>query len=536
MELKSIINRKNVVTIGIWLMIAILFGLSYTQSPLYEGNQNTKFLHGLARAGAGYLQEDWLANTVDPLPVFSFLVYVTAIINEKLFYVYYILLFGVYVYSLFGIISVLYNFENSRSKQITFLTLIFAVHSRWLLWYIQKRVGVDLEFLHSGVAAQYLLGLEFQNSTFGVLLLLSICVFLRKKYFWAMFWLSLASIFHSAYLFSAALITIAYMLIVFMENIGSSGVFANTSLKTLVKNAKKPINMGLLALVLVLPVIWYSRVYLGPTTPELWREYLQILVHDRIPHHSLPQVWLNPTAYIQIAIVMIGLFLAGKTRLSPIMLSLSLGGFVFTIIQIISGSNSIATLAPWRVSILLVPLSTHLVIGFFISKVVDLLKMEKSAFQLLIIAAALIALFVFVKGGTNRQKTYGISFREGRVRQMMDFVKETKKSGELYMIPPKEPDLNNFRLYTGAPTFVNWKSHPYKDTDFLEWYDRVQTALGFYDTHYLDEAAACEMLIEISLNYGITHVVIKRRDAQLGCDFVIETYREQKFTVFAINP
>jgi hypothetical protein len=31
---------------GIWLSMAILFGISHTQSLLYSGNQNSKLLHG----------------------------------------------------------------------------------------------------------------------------------------------------------------------------------------------------------------------------------------------------------------------------------------------------------------------------------------------------------------------------------------------------------------------------------------------------------------------------------------------------------
>ena len=129
----------------------------------------------------------------------------------------------------------------------------------------------------------------------------------------------------------------------------------------------------------------------------------------------------------------------------------------------------------------------------------------------------------------------GPAFRDKRVTDMMDFVSKSKKPGELYMIPPKEPDLNNFRIYTGAPTFINWKSHPYKDTDVLEWYHRVQVSLDFYDAQFSDQAKACELLDEIVQQYSVTDVVVKRKDAELDCDFVHPTYVETKFTVFAVD-
>src|SRR4051794_25973234 len=56
------------------VVLAILFAVAHTQSPLFFSNQNQYLLHGLALAGVGHLQHDWLANTADPTPVFSWLV------------------------------------------------------------------------------------------------------------------------------------------------------------------------------------------------------------------------------------------------------------------------------------------------------------------------------------------------------------------------------------------------------------------------------------------------------------------------------
>src|SRR5438045_9149401 len=53
---------------------AVLFAVAHTQSPLYYSNQNQYLLHGLANAGVGYLNEDWLANTRDPQHACSALV------------------------------------------------------------------------------------------------------------------------------------------------------------------------------------------------------------------------------------------------------------------------------------------------------------------------------------------------------------------------------------------------------------------------------------------------------------------------------
>src|SRR6185312_7384411 len=62
--------------IGLPLVIvaAAGFALAHTQSPLFFSNQNQYLLHGLAQADYGHLDRDWLANTKDPTPAFSFLV------------------------------------------------------------------------------------------------------------------------------------------------------------------------------------------------------------------------------------------------------------------------------------------------------------------------------------------------------------------------------------------------------------------------------------------------------------------------------
>jgi hypothetical protein len=82
---------------------------------------------------------------------------------------------------------------------------------------------------------------------------------------------------------------------------------------------------------------------------------------------------------------------------------------------------------------------------------------------------------------------------------------------------------------------INWKSHPYKDTDLLEWYRRVETAQAFYEAESNDQETACQLLEEIEREYGVTHVVVKGEEASLECSFVSPMYTEKNFAVFAIE-
>jgi hypothetical protein len=527
--------QKTTLTIATWIGIAILFGLAYTQSPLYEGNQNTKFLHGLAQAGVGYLQDDWLANTVDPLPVFSGLVNLTARITPNLFYLEYFIMFGIYVFSLWGILTHLFHAEQNMVKQSLFLGLIFLYHSRYILLGVNRRLGLDLSYLHNGVAQQYLLGLEFQTNVFGVLLLLSIYLFLRRRYIWAVVLVGLAAIVHPAYLFSSALLTIAYCSILLWENLRTSNAENKLNPGAFWQSARQSVLMGTIALVLVLPVIIYNQIALAATSPEIYTQAMHLLVFVRIPHHSLPQIWLGPSAYLQIGLILGGVLLARKSRLGTIMLVMLSGAVLFTIIQITTSSLSLAAIAPWRVSVLLVPLGTAIILAAAASLVVDLLHLDQGWLRPVVISGVLLVMVYLAYKGYRQQQYYETSANSKQISAMMDYVHDIKQPGELYMIPPKESDLNDFRLYTGVPILINWKSHPYKDTDLLEWYQRVETAQAFYDAENSDQETACQLLEEIEREYGVTHVVVKRKDAVLNCPFVSPTYNETKFTIFAIE-
>ncbi len=70
-------SRKTAGTIitGIgWFILGIALSIVALQRPLFEENQNTKFLHAAAETGYGFLSHDWVAHTIDPLPAFTMLI------------------------------------------------------------------------------------------------------------------------------------------------------------------------------------------------------------------------------------------------------------------------------------------------------------------------------------------------------------------------------------------------------------------------------------------------------------------------------
>ena len=82
-----------------------------------------------------------------------------------------------------------------------------------------------------------------------------------------------------------------------------------------------------------------------------------------------------------------------------------------------------------------------------------------------------------------------------------DFKPLAEKKTDAKVIPV---DLQRFRLHTGTPIYVEFKSIPYKDTDVLAWRDRLYLAQSLQGRFRDGEAAALAELRRL----GITHVVV----------------------------
>ena len=256
-----------------FLAWSALFAVIYAQSPLYSSNQNTYFLHGLAQAGLGNLSKDWLANTLDALPLFTALVHWTySIFNSSfLFYIYYALQMGVYFFSLLGIADELFGIRKSRTQTLLFITAFFLIHSAAFHYLLSGPLTTESPFLlESGVASQRLLGPVFQPSTFGVFLILSVYLFLRGRHFLSLIPLAVAIYFHPVYLLTGAVMVVAFMWVLYRTE----------------KTLKRSALLGGVALGLVLPIVLYTVYTFWPTSPEINRQANNLLIHFRIPHHT----------------------------------------------------------------------------------------------------------------------------------------------------------------------------------------------------------------------------------------------------------
>ena len=505
-------NRSRNVALLNFAVWTTAFAVAFTQWPLFSENQNTKFLHGLAAAGVGTLNEDWLANTIDPLPAFSLLVQLTAqLLHPDLFYLYQALILGVYLFSLVGIADLVFDLNRTRVGAVFFMVAVIAMHSSLVVPFSLPVLGTSLGWLlQAGVANQYLFNPVFQPASFGALLVLSIYLFLRRKPFAAAATCALAGVFHSTYLPSAGVLTLAYVLITWWED----------------RNLLRAFSIGLVALIIALPVLIHSLFVLGPTTPETWAQAQSIIVRERIPHHSLPEIWLDRTVYVKIGIMLLALIVVRRTRLFPILLTTLSAAILFTLLDIRLDSDLIGFVAPWRMSVFLVPLSSSLLMAWAIAKLFNCNVRWVTSYQVPLLIVAAVALFLVVFRGAQAMQHSFADRRSDGQNGVYAYAQSTDAPGTRYLTPTHMAD---FRLATGRPVVVTWKSHPYLDVEVIEWKERIDAVNGFYNE------PSCAAVDDLVARYGVTHLLFEGDGALDGCSSLESGYRDERFAVLVVK-
>lgn len=519
---------------------AIVFGVSYTQAPLYYSNQNQYFLHGLAAGGHGCLRDDWLANTADPTPLFSALVRLTYLhLDESCFYLFYFVLFGLYFLSLLGIATAVVPEIGAPPLRFCFSAALLAIHSALLRLLCAHWLGSDyFWYAQAGLAGQYVLGAMFQPSVFGVLLLCSIWLFLEDKPALAAVCAALAAICHATYFLGAATLTMTYVFVLLKK-----------------KRLGRAAFVGVSALVLVLPILVHDFQQFRPSSSEQFWKAQRILAHVRIPHHALLRHWFNGFSCAQLLGILAAAVIARKSKLAPVFWA-SLGVLtVLTLIQLWTGNDTLALIFPWRLSVYLVPMATAVLLG----KLVALAGVRCGAWlqghRRLVFAGNAILVGSLVMGGIVISKLH-LAYRVSRAElPLLQFARSHATAGQVYLLPcdvPRNlpsntshiaahftddraterhlPELQTFRLRSGVPIFVDLKSIPYKDTEVLEWYRRiglVQQAYAWIEKHP-------HRLAEWCAENGITHVVTVVEDEIRASEFQ-PLYADSQYRIYKFS-
>ena len=489
---------------ALFLMWGIIFTLAYSQSPLYTSNQNQYFLHGLAQAGVGQLSTDWLANTLDPTPVFS--VFVTWIYSalpySPIFYIIYGLLLTIYLFSLQGIIAIIYRWSELDIRRIIFTAALLVIHSAAWRFGLSQILSPEWSYvLEDGFAGQRMLGTVLQPSAFGVTLLLSIYLYLRDKAYLAVLAAVFAATVHPTYLLGAGVLTGSYMLDSYLRE----------------RRLINSLSFGLLGLLCISPVLYNSlNVFLAGDAVQA----RQILVYFRIPHHAVVSEWLNLVALTKILLILTALFIARRTRLFLILAISNLVLLALTLLQVATGSTVLALLFPWRLSIYILPLSTAVLLGWVTDGVSAARYFQRERSQKILVGASygLIATVVVI-GVVRFTLDLG---RKSSIPEyeMQAYIAQNLQPGETYLTPIK---MQDFRLATGAPVYVDFKSIPYQADEVIEWYRRIQLADRFY------QSTDCGVLEPILEEEVVSHVVSSR---SLACPSLEIIYQDDSYLVY----
>jgi hypothetical protein len=503
--------RHPLRAVVLFLLGAAVFAAVYCQAPLYYSNQNQYFLHGLADAGVGHLHDDWLAQTRDPTPAFSAMVSLTVrVLPPFVFHVYYALLFGAYAAAMFALF--VYVAGPNASRWPLFVMLFLAAHSALARWGSYRLLGSDYPwFLQAGVAGQYILGAMLQPSAFGVLLVVAVAFFVHDRPWAAAVCIAVTGTMHPSYLLPGALLTLGFLTALCKEG-----------------RTRTAFGVGTLTLVLVLPITLHSALTFRPTSPEEFARAQDLLVNVRIPHHSRVDRWLDPIAVLQILWIVLAMAMVWRTRLFLVLAVPFALSVLLTLLQLATHSNTLALLFPWRISAVLVPIATTVVLTRLV--ILPVFRIEAPAAR----AICAVVVGIFIVGGiwigVGRQ-----GFQSGEDELgVMDFVRRTQQSGEVYFVPVTVPDLNKiprgslssdfkpigdkrqdvrvippdlqrFRLTSGAPIFVDFKSIPYKDVEVLEWYARLRLAEEVQQQ--LRDGQLTKAVDELR-GRGVSHVVV----------------------------
>ncbi len=481
-------KTQRFLTTILWM---VAFCLAYTQSPLYTSNQNQYFLHGMAKAGVGLLDQDWLANTEDPTPLFSFLVFgITKYLHPILFYLVYAALMSLYLVMIIRIIELKRKDIFSKQQAIIFLSVIVIIHSAGWRFFISRIIDPEWSyFIEDGFAGQRMLGPVLQPSSFGVLLLLSIFFILKNRKYAAILAACTAALFHPTYLLSAAILVSITILGYAWENRHEWDR----------KHTFKLVAMGFFALLVISPILVYTfRSFGSPSA--ITDQSRNILITFRIPHHAIIEEWFNYTSVIKLVLIFLGLILTWRTRLFTILLIPTVVGLVLTVYQLISGSQLFSLIFPWRMSIFLVPISTAVLVERSIMFFSTRNEPKRWHVSKLVVVISLSLTFIAVASGVTRmfldfqRKSNSNEYALFQSIKAGDYPQST-----IFVTPLK---MQDFRLETGLPVYVDFKSIPYDDADVLEWYRRNLLVDEFY------KDPTCGRIENLGSNESVTHIVL----------------------------
>ena len=512
-----------------WAAAGLVFALAHSQAPLFTFNQNTKLLHGMAAAGWGDLRGDWLATTPDPFPAFGAVVWaVTATVGPGAFHLLYGVVLGVYLFGTWTVASWLIAAGGSAGKSaggsaggsagssgvtsahravfVAGMTLSHAVAARWA-W--GDLAGSELAGFPPALASQVLLGPVFEPAVFGAAIPLAVGAFLRRRPLAAGALLGAAALMHPTYLLGTAalLATFAGWWLVAGR---AEGVRAWRPWRPW-----RPWRAALVSaagyVAVAGPEAAYFAVRFGGAPADVARRADDLLIHVRIPHHSLPELFLVRPEVPLVAAIVVGGTWAARGALRFVIVVPAVVAAGLTGLAVALGPGPLNLVAPWRMSTFLSCLGVAAVVGRLAGVVAPRLdRLGRPGRRAWVARTAWVGLAVAVGASALAGARATARDYRGRSKRndapLIDAVAASRRPGEQYLVPP---DMADFRLRSGARAYVTRRSHPIAGRPVLAWHDRLTTAGAVYGD---DPAAAESAAWRLSAD-GVTHAAVPADDA-----------------------
>jgi hypothetical protein len=226
--------------------------------------------------------------------------------------------------------------------------------------------------------------------------------------------------------------------------------------------------------------------------------------------------------------MILGMLVVRHSPLFTIMVLVFLLSLLLTLVQVVTGNDTIALLFPWRTSAILVPIATAVILAKILSRLDGWLSRCSSG-QARAFLAGSGALVGCMAAAGAAIMFFGLGYRsDADELPLLDFVRAHKQPGDTYLLPVSVPasaagrrgvfstnftppprtgtdliaiDLQRFRIYTGAPIYIDFKCIPYRDIEVIEWRERLLWNQAVYAREDWDD------LLPSLKARGITHVV-----------------------------
>ena len=462
----------------IYLVLSILFVLTVQQFDLYKGGASY-LVHSIKSFDDNKLQNDWIANQQDHLPLFTYFNYLLIkFFSENVIYIIHSILLGICPFFLYLISKNLYpKITNINFCIIWFTFFIFIFHENSFF---------------SGVAGQRVIDAGYQPSSFGTLFFLGIYLFLIKRIFLSIFFICLSASFHPTYILHSGFL-----------------VFSFITYTLVTKKYVEFFKISIFYIILILPITLFIIFNFMTIDKDITLVGQEILL-GRIPHHANIHYWFTYKDLISLFVYFFSLYLLKNNF--KFFIIFGIFGFcsiILSFIQFFFAINSLALAFPWRTSVFLIPISSLIIMSYFINKI----KVEDKRLKFIALSLILVvSLFFSYKSHYAQDLNSKFSIK----LKLTSDIKKNFSTIDNLLIPVS---LEDIRMNTGLPIFIDWKHHAFRYDQLIEWRLRIDLADNFYRSRTYEEQLY--NLNKIQQIDNISHILIKKDDLKIECKNLI---------------